>query len=692
MIKRYFLVLYFAAFSLHPLTFAQRVSENYPDDFPEYSSGIFAEDDFDAQNFRKQQFEDDSNLKARPQAEYGSSDSGYSGRDINPGVNLDGENKISLDIKGMDVVDVLKMLASRSGLNIVVGKNVTGRITLFIKSVEIWDAFDIILLSNDLAYEREGNIVNVMTQRDYELRYGERFQDTKETLNVPLKYAKAQDMARSLNQIKTNIGRVIADDASNTLILIDTPKKLSEMAEFIQTADQPIQTRVFELNYAQAEKIQAKIQESITKGVGAVKVDERTNKIAVTDYPAQLLEISKLIDAFDEKTPQVLIDAQIIEVKPTDKLEMGIDWGYWIKKHFTLSAAMTGGSDNSRLLLGTTDNTLARGGLEYKAIVDLLRTLGDTKVLSSPRIMALNNQEAKILIGTKEAYITSTTTSTDTAPVTSQSVNFVDVGLKLYVTPTINRDGYVTMKIKPEISEAKRTFITAEDKKTEIPIVTTSEAETTVMVKDGVTIIIGGLKKDKRDKTVKKIPVLGDIPGVGFLFRSTSDELTQSELVILLTPHIMSGDYPLTDLADIKPKDGAVAKWVKGEIVTEKISSGAGYAQKQADRIVTKHIEGFDKYESARQSTLEIYSQRLIGKIRDKAMFSAPAGERGIVKLAFTLIADGTLTDEPYVIKTNNFILGPFATKAIKDASPFEPFPESFAADKETFNVSLTYE
>ena len=163
-------------------------------------------------------------------------------------------NKISLDIKGMDIVDVLKTLANRTGMNLIIGKNVTGRVTLFLKDVDVWDAFEIVLLANELAYQKQGEIINVMSQRDYELLYGERFQDKKQAKTIPLKYARAADLSRALNQIKTNIGRVVVDEGSNTLVLIDTPKKINEMQDFIKNADLPTQARVFNLNYAQGRR------------------------------------------------------------------------------------------------------------------------------------------------------------------------------------------------------------------------------------------------------------------------------------------------------------------------------------------------------------------------------------------------------------------------------------------------------
>ncbi len=585
------------------------------------------------------------------------------------------QNKISLDIKGMDIIDVLKMLSARAGMNMAIGRNVTGRVTLFLKDVDVWDAFEIILLANDLAYDRKGGIVNVMTQRDYELIYGERYQDKKQAKLVQLKYAKAADLSKALNQIKTNVGRVIVDEGSNTLVLVDAPQKIKDMEDFIAKADMQLETRIYGLNYAQAEKMSAKIQEAITKGVGSMRIDERTNKIAITDYPEKLDEIAKVIKAFDEKTPQVLIDAQIIEIKPSDQFNMGVDWDFFLKKNFRLASSLASSGVVNKLSIGlATDNRTPTSKEDYKTIIDLLRTIGDAKILSSPRIMALNNQEAKILVGTKEAYITSTTSQSGTAPnVTSQTVNFVDVGIKLFVTPTINRDGFVTMKIKPEISSAKRTDITSEGQVTQVPIVTTSEAETSVMVKDGVTVLIGGLRKEQREKTVKEIPILGDIPILKYLFRNTSDSSTATELVILLTPHIMSGADSFSDFSEVKPKDGTVVSMVKGEIIKERIAPRPGLESSSADPAGE-------------------YYKFVVNKVHEVAMIDRPKGEKGGVEVVFMLTKRGKLTGEPQVLSIDNPVLQPFAIRAIKNASPFPSFPGSLDKEKQAFKISLYYE
>src|SRR3989338_5417027 len=117
--------------------------------------------------------------------------------------------RISLDLKGVDILDVLKLLSQKSGLNFIAGRNVSGRVTIFVHDVDVWEAFELIIGANDLAYERQGDIITVMMARDYELLYGEKFQERKESLTVPLKHAKVAQVATVLNQVKSSVGRVV---------------------------------------------------------------------------------------------------------------------------------------------------------------------------------------------------------------------------------------------------------------------------------------------------------------------------------------------------------------------------------------------------------------------------------------------------------------------------------------------------
>lgn len=586
------------------------------------------------------------------------------------------ENRVSLDIKGMDIVDVLKMIAARAGLNIVVGKNVAGRVTLFLKDVNTWDAFELILLANDLAYEEKDGILNVMTQRDYELIYGERYKDKKEAQIIQLKYAKAQDLSAALNQMKTGAGKIVIDAGSNTLALIDLPYKIKEMKTFIESVDMPLETKVFSLDYAQVEKLGDKIKELSSKNVGSVRIDERTNRIVVTDYPEKIKDIEKIISAFDEKTPQVLIDAQIIEISPDkDEFSMGVDWDYWLKNNVRLIGNLAAPALSSAAVIPTkislgvaaAGESVASPG-QYKSIVDALRVIGQTKILSSPRLMVLNNQEARILVGTKDAYITSTLSQGSSGQiVTAQSVNFVDTGIKLFVTPTVNRDGFVTMKIRPEISSATYRDIKSDDKETAIPIVTTSETETTIMIKDSTTIIIAGLKKDRTLEEIKKIPILGDIPFLKYIFRNTKKEINKTELVIFITPHIVSGEEPLEYVSSNQDKDVAYLQALAKTQYKESLSNEADNAR--------------------------YYQESVFNRIKNISKAMGRGGEyaEGEVELIFKLDASGYLEEEPVVVYSTNEKLNELAVESVKESAPFPPFPGSLKKKNQVFKIGLAY-
>ncbi|NLE91247.1 MAG: type II secretion system protein GspD [Elusimicrobia bacterium] len=450
-----------------------------------------------------------------------------------------GEGPITLEMNDADITAALREVASKAGMNIVIGNGVRGKTTLFVRDVEPEAAFELILMSNDLACERRGGIYRVFTQREYEALHGERYNSGLERATVKLKYASARSLAEQLLQIKSPQGRVIADNLSNVLMIIDDRPRLDQMLEYLRQADVPgTETRVFSLRFARAAKLAPKLQDRLTSGCGSLRVDEESNKIAVTDYPRRLTEIAALVSAFDEKPRQVLIDAQIIEISPEEKFEMGVDWDYWINKHFRVSGQLPLGAAD-RLLIGTPQITPQEPG-QYKAVIDMLRTVGRVRILSSPRIMVLNNEEAKIMVGTKDAYITSSISVLESDDsISAQSVNFIDVGIKLFVTPFVNGDGCVRMRIHPEVSSSRREDIISEGKVTQVPVVSTSETETTVMLKDGVTLLIAGLNREEESSTLRKIPLLGDIPFLGALFRSTSREHIRKELVVLLTPHLV---------------------------------------------------------------------------------------------------------------------------------------------------------
>ncbi len=469
------------------------------------------------------------------------------------------QKRLTLQFQGVDIVEILKLLADQAGFNMVAGKNVTGKVTLFLKEVDSWEALEVILAANDLAYDRRGQILTIMTRQDYELLYGQPYQDKRILKSIVPRYAKVADLGRSLAQVKSNVGRVITDEVTNTVILMDIPAVVDQMMKLIQEMDQPVETRIYSFNYGAVKTLAPMLQDAITKGMGRVSVDERTNQVAVTDYPSKLEEINRLVKAFDERSTQVLIEAKIIQVTLSDQFQMGVDWTSLANKFVTVKGLGALNLAAGGQLTVATPQLTSKGN--YKVLIEALRTFGDSKILSEPRITALNGQEAKILVGSKEPYVTSQISQAGTGTsVTAEQVNYIDIGVKLFVTPTIAREGFVSMKIRPEVSSKTGTLTTSQ--KNTIPIVETSEAETSLLVQDGATIILGGLIKDEKSKDHQRIPVLGDLPFVGLLFRSTKDTVKKTELIFFLTPHIITGERVVSPLAapmgsNATPVDGA---------------------------------------------------------------------------------------------------------------------------------------
>jgi len=624
---------------------------------------------------------------------------------------------ISLDFKGMDVVDVLKLIAQRGNLNIAISRQVRGKVTMFLKDVDIYDAFEIILLSNDLAYEKSGSIFNVMTEKEYEKVYGQRFRDKRVLEIFELKYANAADISKAVTQVKSKIGKVIIDESTNTIVIMDSPQIIDETKEIILSLDKPIETRVFTLDYAKGEEVKAKIEEKLTKNVGFVQVDERTNKIIVTDLSSSMTEIESLVNELDERTREVLIEAKILEITLNDEYKWGVNWER-VLKLLSQTANLTtgvnlldtfsgeilpaegGGVIGSALEIGTLS------GHKYHALIQILESIGKTEVLSSPRIVVINNEEASILVGTNQPYATTGTTVSGETSQTTQQVTYVDLGIKLHVTPTINKNGYITMKIKPEVSSKTGDIdIVSEEgtttRTTQIPIIQTSEAETTVMVRDGNTIVLAGLIEKRKVEEESRVPILADIPLIGYLFKSkqrgSSDNPERKELVIFLTPHIISGNTMSPEVNEyLTTTEVGKAELVKSPAKKRRRTRFALFKPKDrlGEEIAVKKTAPPPRTMTldTKKMSPETYYKYIRHRVLKTARENYPrSGISGDVYIAFSLDSTGNLVGTPKILAAADSSLKALAIKSVKDAAPFPAFPESISEPVETFNIVISY-
>ncbi len=465
-----------------------------------------------------------------------------SGNEAKKSSGTEEKELISLDLKGVEILELFKMLSIRTGLNIIPTKNVTGRVNLFLNKVAFEDILDIILVSYNLAAEKKGNIINVMTATEYEQAYGKRYNDKRKVVNLKLNYAKPRDVFTALTEIKSDIGKIVTDEATGLVILMDIPEKIEVMKEMIAELDQPAVTEIFELQYAQAEDLEERLTSILSGESQTVQVDKRTNKIMVTDLKNRMQEIRKMVEEFDVPTRQVLIETDIWQLALTDKFERGVDWEKIFRGLDNLDFAgylpISLTSAYQQISMGTVASD------DYDATIQLLSTYGKTDILSRPRIAVVDGEEAKILIGSKEAYITTTLSQAESSTTTSESVEYIDVGVQLSVSPEINQDGFVTMKIKPSVSSVRETLTT--DQGTQVPIVETNEVETTVKVKDGNTIFIAGLIKETKQEYTYGVPFLSRIPIIKWFFskyqRGPDSGPVKTELIICITPRIITGE------------------------------------------------------------------------------------------------------------------------------------------------------
>ena len=471
--------------------------------------------------------------------------------------------KITLDIRDMNIIDVVQFLAKNGEFNVVTSSAVEGRATLLLKSVSIKDALDIAVISNHLAYNIQNDIIQVMTGAEYEAMFGRQFGDKTIVSIIHLHYAKPSYVLASLDNIKSNIGKIIIDEDTGSVVMIDTPQAVSRMEEAVKDMEQPLNTYTFNLQYAKAdvtaEKLRARVD---AHAVGSITADERSNQLIVRAFPGRLDEVKKMIQSLDSPTKVVLVEARILQIVLKPNFDMGIDWRLDFKdspfpelrkldfKNIYMNEPKLAGSDNlfsnfTRVAIGDVDAD------HFSTALRALEKVSDTKILSNPKLLVTNNEEAKIHIGDTIPYIISTTSGTGDNAITSEDVRFTEVGVKLSVTPTINDDGFVTMRLKPEISTVVGRI---QSKGGGIPQINKTELETTVLVKDGMSIVMGGLKKNDKAHTKVGFPGLMDLPFLGKFFSRVSDTVDNTEIVIFITPHIMNKNHDYESIkGSIKP-------------------------------------------------------------------------------------------------------------------------------------------
>jgi type IV pilus assembly protein PilQ len=305
------------------------------------------------------------------------------------------------------------------------------------------------------------------------------------------------------------------------VIRVDTAENLDK-----QDYDLPLISNIYKLEFADPSEMLNKIQAMLSPK-GKANVDERTNSVVVTEVEPIHEKIKQLVKLLDTPTPQVEIMAKVVDVDASQSQALGINWTLKGLESRLLRVDVTSNPTPSIAGYGVFNVGTVPSLAQVNATINMLEEKGKANTISAPRVSAVDNKRASILGGQRFGIPTR-----DMAGNTV--IQFYTVGTKLEVTPHINSLEEITMEIHAEVSELDRASALAGR-----PIVTTSEADTRVLVKDGNTVVIGGFIRKKETKSVRGIPILKSIPVIGALFRDATTTYEDRELLIFITPTII---------------------------------------------------------------------------------------------------------------------------------------------------------
>jgi len=437
-------------------------------------------------------------------------------------VSKEGMIKLLNFEKDATIRDGLRTLQALYKVNIVPSSKVDGQLNVTtLYDVTFEQAMEAIL-GYQFKYERDGNFIRVYTAEEYKKIK----EDESRMIHrvFTLYYISSVEATKLVTSVLSSAGKVMSSSPAETGISIG--------------------------------------KQGISGGKAGGDSMALHDTIVVYDYPEKIAKAEEVIVALDIRPKQVLVEATILSATLTEGMQLGIDWNLLngtaldgTAETITKQETVVGGSvmtDAATTPIGQVASGVAGTALEIAGFtatgtsglrigisagdvvgfITALESVTDITVLANPKILALNKQMGTVFIGTKLGYRDRTTIS-DTGQATVGEVQFLDTGTKLSFRPYIGNDGYIRMDIYPKDSSGE---IDSEG----IPQETTAELTTNIMVKDGQTIVIGGLFRDAVTTTRSQVPLLGDLPFVGAAFRSTTDRNVRQEVIVMLTPHIIS--------------------------------------------------------------------------------------------------------------------------------------------------------
>ena len=414
--------------------------------------------------------------------------------DILPTLEQRMQKQISVDFRDTDIDDVIRIMAEQANVDVIKSPKVTGTVTAKLSNVPLEEALRNILASQGYGYVMSKNIIRVAPTGE-----------------------------------------------------------ISEEAE-------KLVTKIYRVNYADIKEVEKSLSKFVSQR-GAITTNQGTSNIIVKDTESNIKAIGTFIEDIDRVTPQILVESRIYDITSKNALDLGVEWNSGSRTQYfsdgaavvppgTMGETKTGKTYpfETGLFSGDTVQTTGVTGmlkfgwlsnnLDIDATIKAQKNITDAKLLANPRILVLDNETATISIISELPYQELTQTS---GGGNIGSTSFKDVGVKLKVTPHLARGDKIRMKVEPEFS-IKTGSVTFSSGALSYPqpIVDSRTAATTLLVDSGQTVVLGGLRKKDVSKSVNKIPLLGDIPIICYLFRFEGESTTNSEMVVFITPRIVN--------------------------------------------------------------------------------------------------------------------------------------------------------
>ncbi len=448
--------------------------------------------------------------------------------------------------KDADLRGVLRLLSVEGRRNIVASNDVSGRITADFYNVTFDEALDAIMRATGYVYEKRGNFYFVYTEEQLEeIRRNEQ----TVTRIFQLNFTRAADLDTMIRPLLSENGTLTMNPASEV---------------GIETSG----TEAGGDNYSGREVI------------------------IVRDLASVVDQIEKIIERIDVKPVQLLIEATMLRATLTEDNALGVDITDLgaitmpnLDTSINYNTALTSGVPTGGLSM-----TVTTGRAEF--LVRALETVTDVAIMANPKLLVLNKQRGEVMIGNRDGYLTTTVTETSAV----QTVEFLETGTRLVVRPFVGDDGYIRMEVHPEDSSGSVSQVGS----SVLPSETTTEVTSNVIVKDGHTIVIGGLFRERTNISRSQVPVAGNVPILGSLFRRTGDSTQREEVIILITPHILE-EKVAADMGQA----------MKSEILRQRIGLRKGLRWWGRNRLAQTHLNWARKYAANGNETLAIWNADL---------------------------------------------------------------------------------